>query len=176
MATVDPELVETLEQLRDIHYPDEYLSLLWPPSIGNSILFIVFSVLIIYLLTFLIKKIAQYYTNRIIRIALRELNNIDQDAINNNPIASVQKISLLLKQCALVKYKKNNINSLAGKDWLLFLNKTGGTTQFTSKSGQLMTIIPYVNNITSLGYSSDQLNQDINTLIQLSKKWIKNNL
>lgn len=178
MTQETEKLQQVLSKLKDIHYPDTAALwppseiLWWPPAPGIMLILIIILCIIIYLSIKIVKKIKQFYTNRKIKIALSELHSIEQNINAENFITCIQQISFLLKRCAMVKYRAQNIQSLSGNQWLEFLNTSGNTDKFTSNAGLLMTTVPYLNNIEF----TDKFKQDINNLIKISKNWIKHNL
>lgn len=188
-ASVNPELAQTLEQLRYIHLPND--SLWWPPAPGKIFLLIIIVTTLFFICKKISTKLNNYYQSHPIKQALKELiiidselqllknsENIEQDY--NNLILLIQKTSALLKKSAINKYKNQNINNLAslsGQNWLDFLNQTGKTHEFHSPEGQL---------IISAAYSTfrhDKKRQDYTalkiktaSLIKLTKQWLKTNL
>jgi hypothetical protein len=181
-ANTPKQLEQVLTQLKDIHYPETSSfwplneALWWPPAPGRILLSLIILFFLVFTLTKCFKKLKQYYKHRHIQLALSELTYIEQNLTNSDPIITIQKITTLMKKCALVKNKALGVQSLSGHAWLKFLNESGNTNEFTSSYGLLMITLPYVNNLNSVSLQNDKLELDLKKLITSCKKWIRYNL
>ena len=179
---IDSQLQQTLTQLKDIHLPSD--SLLWPPAPGTSIAFIIITMTIIFIVKKNITALYLRYKSRVKLQALRELKHIEQNIQNQEPILLTQKISLLLKKCAINKFSsaksQQHIHALSGQSWLEFLDNTYQTktnipkAPFSTGPGVLLITLPYQQSLTI--EKTAELDHQIKNLIALSKQWIKTNL
>ena len=172
----DPQLQQTLSQLKDIHLPQD--SLAWPPAPGVTLLILAILILAILKINKIIKKSLNYYQTRTKFLALKELDAI-QTSLNQTSTSYVkvtQNISNLLKKCAVSKFDKNtsqNIHTLSGEQWLQFLDKTGKTDQFSKADGRLLLSLVYQPEHKA---ANSEITSQINALINLTRNWIKINL
>ncbi len=174
---IDPQLHQTLLQLKDIHLPED--SLTWPPAPGVIILCLIILLLFLLKLKTIVIKSYSYYHNRAKFLAFKELNHI-QKKLNSSSITclkATQDIATLLKKCAVTKYNQNNdqnINALSGEQWLKFLDSSGKTDQFSQGDGRIL-----INTVYQSEQSLDnnaELYLKINNLINLTRNWIRINL
>ena len=155
---------DPLSQLRDIHLPDPVSY--WPPAPGWWILAI-FLLLGIGFVSVFIYKI--WRKNRYRTLALREIQHLrlslkgaenESEAIRNY----LMQLNILLRRVALAYYPREQVASLSGKDWLHFLDSSGGTQQFSNGVGMALGLGPY--------QASPKV--DVDQLHRLSCNWIKN--
>lgn len=52
-------------------------------------------------------------------------------------------VSVLLRRLALARYPRDQVAGLAGRQWLDFLDRTGGAGGFTQGPGQILAELPY---------------------------------
>jgi hypothetical protein len=73
------------------------------------------------------------------RAGLRELRDIAA-CLGNAPErpAALVDLAALLKRVALVAYTREQVAALSGDAWLTFLDRTGGTAQFTTGPGAVL--------------------------------------
>ncbi|MBN8184696.1 DUF4381 domain-containing protein [Roseibium aggregatum] len=90
------------------------------------------------------------------RQALRELDTLDGD---------IAGIAALVRRTALVAYPRRDVAPLHGYDWLVFLDRTYGSTDFTSGVGQVLAHAPY-------GVKGNIEERDDGSLQQLVGNWI----
>jgi hypothetical protein len=74
----------------------------------------------------------------------------------------------LLKRVALVAYAREQIAALSGNAWLTFLDRTGGTAQFTQGAG---VVLAEVSSRPSLGSALDTA--QVATLVATARDWIR---
>ncbi|MBR1945278.1 MAG: DUF4381 domain-containing protein [Alphaproteobacteria bacterium] len=150
-----------LSGLRDIHLPA--IPSVWPlPAIFWIVL------LSCFLGAFACYQIWRYI-HRITakKYANREVERIaDRFRGNNYKISS--EICLLLRRIALMKFKRENISLLSGKDWRQFLEKTTKKTVFAGQAGDI------VENIMFIPPNRFRY-QDVASLINAAKEWITEN-
>lgn len=136
-----------LQKLKDIHLPHPIN--MWPMAPGWIILFALVIGLFCYFIYFLYQRNRKRHT---IKFALARLKKL-KDLMTENPdnINIAAEISTLLRRTALYYFRREDIAGLSGNDWLLFLNRSGKTSQFTEEAGRLLLDAPYrKNNITDL--------------------------
>jgi len=68
------------------------------------------------------------------RIALARLAGV-----GNDPVA----IAEILRRTALVAFPREKVASLSGRDWLDFLDRTGGGSEFLETAGKALAEAPY---------------------------------
>ncbi len=193
MINTDPDLVNTLDQLKYLHFPED--NLWWPPAPAIILILLLVTITFGALIKALIKKIYLSYQLKPVKLALKQLKEIktyyigtiDTNNINTNnkishELITIQKINILLKKCAILQFSNNshysnkkknqhnniNIESLSGNDWLVFLNSTGKTNLFTQDEGQILNLA-YQN----IFFSDQDLQNNIVKLIALTEQWIK---
>ena len=107
-----------LSGLRDIHTP-EALSTFWPPALGWWLL------LLLILLTPIILYFIHFYRLRSAKLyALKQLEILEQTA-KADAGRYAEEVSKLLRRIALLRFGKDEVASLAEREWVDFLIKTG---------------------------------------------------
>lgn len=147
-----------LQQLKDIHLPQPIN--MWPMAPGWILLFATLLGLFCYFIYFLYQRNRKKHA---IKFALSKLKKL-KDLITYNPdnINIAAEISTLLRRTALYYFRREDIAGLSGHEWLLFLNRSGKTTQFTEEKGRLLLDAPYRKNNTT----------DLNPLFDLTHTWL----
>jgi hypothetical protein len=78
------------------------------------------------------------------RAALAELRRLEARAADGaRHDAALREVPALVKRTALAAYPRETVASLAGSDWLRFLDRTGHTDAFTHGRGQLLAELAY---------------------------------
>ena len=154
--------------LRDIHLPGGISW--WPPAIGWWIVagLIVLLGLGIYLLR------RRRERRKVAKAALNELMSL-KTAYDKNLDAEdfISKLSILLRRVCITNFPNDNVASIIGKDWLVFLdeciNRKAKLKEplFTQKAAADLLNIPYMKN-------SQQRDIDIEKLYKISEVWINN--
>jgi len=156
-----PTSTESL-QLRDIHLPGP--PDIWPPAPGWWLLAVI-GIGISYWLT---KRIWRYLKMRQQRkLMLDLLEQIEQSCSNTTPTECLALLSRLLRRLALMRFPRHKIAPLSGKEWLHFLDESGGNGQFSQGPGQVLADGPYVRSLPD--------NHDHHALAELVRDWIKKN-
>jgi hypothetical protein len=146
---------DPLAQLRDIHLPEPVGW--WPPAPGWWLLALLVLGLLgwgAYLLFHSFRK------KRHRKAALKELALLRQ---NPDTRVVLQQIAALIRRVAIQSFGRKEVASLTGRKWLAFLDRTGGTNQFSRGCGE------------ALGenlYRSD-CEVEIEPIIQLAERWIR---
>ena len=144
--------------LRDIHLPEGVSW--WPPALGWWLL-----------LTgaLLAAILAIYYWRRFRRIpkpkraALRQFQMLQaQYRRQPDPQQLVQGLSVLLRRVCLSYFPRVEVASLTGDQWLEFLGRHHGNTQFTRGVGKILVEAPY----------SQHCSFDSEALLKLCHEWI----
>lgn len=149
--------MDALAQLRDIHLPAPVS--LWPPAPGWWLVGLT-TLAVLSWLGF--KIIKHWHHNAYRRLALKELQQLQQDYAHNLPVL-VEQLSLLLKRVALVAYPRAKVAGLTGQGWLQFLDQTNKTRHFSTGPGQVLVTAPYDAGVAI----------NLELLTALIKNWIK---
>ena len=158
---MNPSLPDAL-QLRDIHLPGT--PGIWPPAPGWWIA----AVVVLALLSWLALTGWRYLQlRRQRRHILGLLAQLEQSAVDTCTPEFVAQLSRLLRRIALMRFPAEQIASLTGKDWLKFLDETGGNGGFSTGPGQVLADGPYVRDLPG--------SLDIHTLTPLIRDWIGKN-
>lgn len=144
-----------LQQLKDIHLPP--VIPVWLTAPGWIILYIVTVALFSYGIYIWYSRRKQRYT---IKYALQQLNQLKIH--NPDDINIAAEISTLIRRTALYYFQRDAIAGLSGQDWLVFLNDSGRTTEFTTVTGQLLLDAPYRKNN----------HDDLAPLFALTQRWL----
>ncbi|WP_232048535.1 DUF4381 domain-containing protein [Legionella adelaidensis] len=140
MAASPPELA----QLKDIHLPERIHW--WPLAPGWYVLA---AILVIALIFISLLIYTQHKKGRPKREALGLLNKYEDEFLKDNDSQrACARISELLKRVALAYFPREQVASLKGEDWLIFLTKTGKDTNFLAVKVELLEI-PFRRQLTS---------------------------
>ena len=122
-----------LQDLRDVHLPDPIS--MWPPAQGW---WIVLGAVVTGTIVFLWMRAYRRRTKPR-RLAIAEFNAVKQQyGIHHDDYWAVQRLSEIVRRYALAIFSRTQVAGLAGHSWLHFLDRTGGTNQFTEGVGQLL--------------------------------------
>jgi len=147
-----------LQDLRDVHLPDPIS--LWPPAPGW---WIVFGLMVAGVIVFIWMRAYRYRT-KARRLAMAELGAVKQHyKIHKNDQWVVQRLSEITRRYAMATFPRTEVAGLVGSSWLGFLDRTGGTNQFTEGVGHVLSSGPY--QPQSLVPASD--------LLPLVERWIQ---
>lgn len=150
---------DPLANLADIHIPDPVPS--WPPAIGWWLLLALVVIAVIACVMFFINR---YKKQAYRREALARLNEIKQQADSqSNPTEVAMALSGLLKQVAITRFGRHQTASLAGNDWLMFLDEKGKTDAFSKGPGRILGDDIYKPDVVI----------DLDSLFNLSQQWIE---
>ena len=146
-----------LQQLHDIHVPKAIG--FWPLPMGW---YAVFGLLLMIFVGILVGGWRWYHRGKVKREALRLLLAYEKTYRKNKDAhITSAAINELLKRVALVYFPRNQVASLQGKNWLIFLNETSKKLDFFSEETSLL-LCPYQKNPI----------QDLQPLFQLAREWI----
>lgn len=152
--------VEQTLQLRDVHLPAS--PDFWPPAPGWWIVALLAAVSLIWIG---VRLIGFWRRKSLQREIFRLLNDLSKTEPDDQIPIFLASVSTLLRRVALLKYPRNKVAPLTGKDWLSFLDAQGGEGQFVNGVGCVLEAGAYTRNSTV----------DQHGLLLLAKKWIKRN-
>lgn len=154
-----PQSMDPLSGLRDIHLPDPISA--WPPAPGWWCL----TILSLFALGITAYRLYwRHRNNRYRRLALQRLGEIDYR--NKNQGEYLQAINHLLKQTVLAASHTKRAAGLTGSAWLEFLDRTGGTREFSQGAGKALLNGPYSS-------THDGCEESVKQIHQLVGAWIR---
>jgi len=152
--------------LRDIHLPDAISW--WPPAIGWWI--VVGLIILCGLAYYWLKH--RRARRKVAKSALKELVDIKADFDTNSDAQRfMTKLSTLLRRVCITTFPNENVASIIGKDWLVFLDQCITHKEkdkhplFTRNVASVLLNAPYMHNIRN----SDV---PIEELYKISQEWI----
>ena len=150
---------DPLAQLRDIHVPGMIEA--WPPAPGWWILTALGALLVIAGLTWLFRY---WRANRYRREAMSELVQLLENWYQNeDDHAYLDALQKLLKRAALTNFPREDVASLTGEAWVLFLDRTSGSHDFSI--GEAEALID--------GTYRPDISVDVESLHLVAKSWIR---
>ncbi|MBV1873520.1 MAG: DUF4381 domain-containing protein [Gammaproteobacteria bacterium] len=158
---------DPLAQLKGLHLPPEIG--LWPPALGWWLS----TILALSVLAYSLYRFIRWYHNTAYRrLALKELKTIKDTYLTNETVsvesaAFEKQLGQLLKRTALSAFPRSDTASLSGREWLLNLDKTGNTQEFSKGIGKRLMENRFSRRPSPLN------NNDANELIKLCRQWIK---
>jgi len=153
---------EELAKLKDIHEPQDAISM-FPLA---SIWYILIATIIITIITFIIYRKKTFLK----RSAIQKLNNIS-NKINTDKISELKAINqtaILIRKLALIKFKDEKLASITDKSWLKFLDRNLNKQYFQTTTGNLLISANYQKEIPK--------NADVQNLIAICKIWVNKNI
>ena len=154
----------SLQNLHDIVVPDPIPWL--PPAPGWYALGLTGLLLLIW---FCANRYLAWNRNRYRREALVELDRFEKDLEETTQYRKIlPQLPQLVKRTALAAYGRAQVASLAGSDWLAFLDNTGSTDVFGKGEGSLLLQCSY-EPATSLEAVSKG---HISDLCKVIRRWI----
>ena len=161
MKSPDPA---SLQNLNDIVLPATVSW--WPLAVGWYFLIGISFILFAW---YGYRSLRHWFENRYRRAALSELQllaeDMQQEALRDS---SLRQIPVLLKRTALSTYPRNQVASLAGKDWHQFLNSKLKSPTFTESAATTLDTISY-----SSGKLSGIDSRAVAALLNASRHWLK---
>ncbi len=158
---MNPSLPNVL-QLRDIHLPGPVD--VWPPAPGWWIAALVALGLLSWIAVLVWHRLK---LRRQRRHLLGLLEQLEQSSVDPCTPDFLAQLSCLMRRIALMRFPGRIIAPLTGRDWLKFLDETGGNGGFCTGPGQVLAQGPYVRDLP------DTL--DTRMLTPLIRDWIKKN-
>lgn len=152
---------ETL-QLRDIHLPAA--PDFWPPAPGWWIL----GVLALGIAGWgALLAWRQFRIHRQRRHILALLEQMERSSDASTTAEYLGQLSNLTRRLALMRFPRHEIASLTGREWLQFLDRSGGDGQFSEGPGKVLAQGPYMRELPD--------DVDSRALTQLVRQWITRN-
>ena len=149
-------------ELRDIVLPDPVS---WAPQTVGW--WIVFGIAAVVLAWATVSAVRRYRANRYRRLALARLALLERALQEDESReAALAEIPVLVKQTALAFRPRQEVASLTGDAWLLFLDRSYDGSGFTEGPGRLLPAIAYGTAAGALG------REEVGTLIDLVRIWI----
>lgn len=150
-------------QLRDIHLP---LSPdIWPPAPGWWLLATAVLGFLVWITIRLLRLWRRHRLQKEILTTLDDLRQYSDEQITQ----FLAEISILLRRVAIMKFPRQQVAALTGKEWLSFLDLHGGDGEYSNGIGRVLADGPYARP----GQAGNQV--DKNALLSLARKWIKRN-
>ena len=162
MAAAD---VPGLKNLHEIILPDPVSWM--PQTIGW---YVVFGLILLVAGWWVYGRLRRFQKNRYRRVALAELDVIEQELQRPEGCAkALEEIPVLLKWTALSAFPRSDVASLSGEKWLSFLDKTMGGKDFAEDEGRLLCELAYAPAVKNLTLPEER----IGNLLQLIRRWIQ---
>ena len=128
-------------------------------TIGWKVLLVL---LLIGVLFVVIKQYKLYKKNAYRREALQQLNNFSIQ--KNENFETINNINILLKKVAIIAFGREEVATLTGNNWLLFLESKSKNTPFINFESVFKNAI----------YKNENTEEvKLNDLVIITKKWIK---
>ena len=149
---------DPLAALRDIHLPAD--PTFWPPAPGWW--------LVIGLLLMIIALVSwqawrRWLRLRPVRSAQKILTALHEQLREGAATpALAAELSTLIRRLALWRFSNSAVAGLTGPDWLRFLDRTLGDTQFSQGPGRWLLTAPYAPSSTV----------ELSELLALTQRWI----
>jgi len=144
----------SLQNLHDVFVPESIG--LWPPAPGW---YAVLACLGLVVAWALVRWSISWRRNAYRRQALAMLEML------SGPDGRLELVAALVKRVALSAYPRERVAGLSGMEWLVFLDRTGGTTEFTSGPGRQLEATQYRKHEPAGPISED--------LIAVAAEWIR---
>ena len=153
-----PNVSDPLQELRDVHLPDPISW--WPPAYGW---WAVLAMIVLgFVVVFIVRAFRQRTRSR--RVALAQLKHVKQQyAVHSDDQRTILQVSHILRRFALSVFARPQVAGLSGQSWLKFLDRTGGTNQFSEGPGKVLRSSPY--QLYSSASAKD--------LLPLAERWIQ---
>ena len=154
----------SLDNLHDLVVPDA--APWWPPAPGWYLLG---SLILLAAIFLIVNRISNWQRNRYRGRALEELSRLRQSTRNeNSPSQLVAGLDQILKRVALAAWPRQEVATLAGEEWMQFLNRTGRGRVFTPEQADALRDAAYSSRISGK-LSSD----DLERLCSDVERWIR---
>lgn len=160
---MEPATVQQTLQLRDIHLPPP--PPWWPPAPGWWLLGGLLLTLLVLGVWWARRAIGE---RRRRRRVLALLERLEQDLSRAPAPQHLADLSALLKRLALRRHPRREVAALSGRDWLRFLDRTGGAGAFADGPGRIL---------AEGGYRPDLAEDlDLPGLMRTVRRWVERNL
>lgn len=143
---------DPLQQLKDIHLPNGVSIFPLAP-----VWYVFMLIVLILAVVAIIWKLHKKRKQRQIASIYKMLDIIE----NQNSDDMLSQTSILIKRVAVMKFESQKPHTLFGQEWLMFLDTTGKTTEFTKGAGRDLLNI----------YKVEQI-EDKEKFFAVIRKWI----
>jgi hypothetical protein len=150
-------------QLRDIHLPAA--PGLWPLAPGW---WVVGALLALLIAGAAFLALRRHRLRWLERDTLRALAVLDASFRDQQTPERLGRISMLLRRIALAHFPRDRISPLTGRDWLRFLDESGGHGRFADGPGRMLAWVPYQRTLPA--------DLDVDALMALVHEWVRLNL
>lgn len=130
--------LDALANLRDIHLPAPISW--WPLAPAWYVLFLVLSVILVGIIYMAKRRYQHSYPKRQALLLLKLYEQEWQTSQQSSPVFA--QISQLLRQVALMYFPRDEVASLQGDAWLIFLSQTSTATHFMELHDDVL-VFPY---------------------------------
>jgi len=157
-----PDDAYSLDRLQDIVVPEPVPW--WPPAPFWYCFIVLATAWIVYAA---IRAADRWTRNAYRRQALRELAAIQDAASHDGPGAKhLCTVSEILKRTAMVSFKREQVASLAGEDWLRFLSDTCDQVDFMKQPSRRLGTVSFDPK------PADTAGEDLETIVRDARTWI----
>lgn len=125
----------------------------WPLAPGWVVVLLVLAILLFW---FLARALKQWQHNAYRREAIRRLQTI-----------SPEELPSLVKRVCVTAWPREQVAALSGDAWLQFLDRSGGTTDFTQGAGPLLLELSY-----NPSFKIQKEDAEYQQLINSVRRWI----
>ncbi len=157
---MEPEVVEALAALRDVHTPEPIFW--WPLSAGWWIL--ISTIIIVLALVFGLRYWRKKYALRKATMAEFELIKASL-ADHQNKVQLAAQLSVLLRRVVLMGSDAKRAAGLKSDAWLAYLDETSDSQEFSQGLGRVLIDAPY----------QKQADYDADALLALVERWLIKN-
>jgi len=157
---MEPDVVEALSQLRDVHAPEPISW--WPLGPGWWVL--AATTIVVLVLVLGLRYWRKKYALR--KAVLTEFELVKSSfADQQDRVQLASQLSILIRRVALMGPNAPRAAGLKSDAWLLFLDETSDSNEFSQGLGQVLIDAPY----------QKQADYDAEALLLLSEAWLIKN-
>jgi len=157
---MEPDVVEALSQLRDVHAPEPISW--WPLGPGWWVL--AATTIVVLVLVLGLRYWRKKYALR--KAVLTEFELVKSSfADQQDRVQLASQLSILIRRVALMGPNASRAAGLKSDAWLLFLDETSDSSEFSQGLGQVLIDAPY----------QKQADYDAEALLLLSEAWLIKN-
>ena len=136
----------------------------WPPAPGW---YVAGSVLAMALVWMGWRMLRRWHASAYRREALKELKALAGQLPDNEN--AMRKLPELVKRTALCSWSRERVAGLSGRAWLVFLDQTGNTSDFTDGAGKLLPDLAYAGAETLRSIPREQTEK----LVRVIEHWVR---
>jgi len=138
----------------------------WPPATG---FWLVSALILLWLVAAVSVYVLRYRRDAYRREALARLKAIaPRLRADDHRAETLAEVAELLKRTALAGYPREEVAGLSGSEWLAFLDRTGGGTDFITGPASVIAVVPYRSGI------AEELSADeVAAVVGCVRRWIR---